>query len=213
MEFFRNQAADGILQILRLQPQGAGLHRSAQQDQVQHPGRTHLLQGSFRVHHLQGGNLRLEIFQHGLRPVFLAGEGGHNRSHRPGGNDHLSPGPEERKHADRLPGLKAQQQVRLAPSDHGGIDALSHAKVAEDTASPLGHTDGFRGEHRDIPGHGCRRNQAGSQDGSLTAHPAENDVLTHGFHLPKWPPRGTAGRRGRSRCTGRGRSSPCLPRS
>ena len=147
--------------------------------------------------------MRGQVIQHILRPVFGTGQGSGDRHHGPVGHDHLSARLQEGQEADRLSGFKADDQVCFTAGNHRGINAFPHAQVAEHAAAPLRHADGFRGHDGDIPGHGCGGNEAGSQDGSLAADAAEDNILTHGNSPPLHGP-GRAARTGRSRCTAPG---------
>lgn len=58
-----------------------------------------------------------------------------------------------------LAGLKAQNEIGLAAGDHGRVDFVSDAHVADDGTAALGHADGLGGTCHEAAVHGGKGNQ------------------------------------------------------
>ena len=89
------------------------------------------------------------------------------------------------KHTDCLTWFEADDQVGSSCFDHWRIEIITHTKMTEYTTTTLSHTDGLGTHDRNIFTHSCCGKKFGSEDGSLTADAAQDNVflIIHVFYL------------------------------
>src|SRR5699024_7098826 len=100
-----------------------------------------------------------------------------------GVGDELAAGLEVLRPAGRLQQLEGEDEVRLALVDDGGVDLVPPADVGDHAAAPLAHAVDLADLHVVAGGEQHPSQELAGQEGALTAHADDHDVLR--FHNSK----------------------------